>query len=273
VTGLTAGDSSWQQQGLRLRSFNGRLPKAVDQLAALQVQRLTRVDLRLWFVEADSSALSMVLARLSNLQQLHLVSMYDASLGAALTTLVQLPQLTLLECEGQWPREQQGGLQEASEVLASPVSEALQQLLAQPLPLRSLQLPHYQSLRLPVLNMALLTKLTELSTGGRELADKSVLPAQLQRVHFHSWDGAFSMAPLTRLQLKQLKHLSLRVDLEQPQLLLRLEQLPALTHLALQYDDLCEGQPAAATASAWPLLPQLRELEIGHHKPPSQPDW
>jgi hypothetical protein len=81
------------------------------------------------------------------------------------------------------------------------------------------------------------------------------------------------MAPLTRLELKQLQHLSVRVDFEQPQLLLQLAQLPALTHLALQYDEGCAGQPAAATASAWPLLPQLRELKIGHHTPPSPAQW
>jgi hypothetical protein len=81
------------------------------------------------------------------------------------------------------------------------------------------------------------------------------------------------MAPLTRLELKQLQHLSLRVDFEQPQLLLQLAQLPALTHLALQYDWQCEGQPAVATASAWPMLPQLRELEIDHDTAPGQPQW
>jgi hypothetical protein len=158
-------------------------------------------------------------------------------------------------------------------MLASPVSLALQQLLEQPLPLRSLRLPDYASFRLPVLNMALLTKLSELDTGMWELEDASVLPAQLQHVRFYSWVGADSMAPLTRLQLQQLQRLSVRVDFEQPQLLLQLVRLPALTHLALQYDDFCEGGAAAATASAWPLLPQLRQLEIDQHTPPSQPRW
>jgi hypothetical protein len=81
----------------------------------------------------DSSALSLALARLSNLQQLQLGGLYyrcdsmsDTSLGPALTALVQLPQLTLLECMGTW----------------QPMPPALQQLLAQPLPLRRLHLPH-----------------------------------------------------------------------------------------------------------------------------------
>jgi hypothetical protein len=83
------------------------LPKAADLLAALQVQHLTRVELHLWFIEPDGSALAMALAQLSNLQQPRLRSLRDASLGAALTTLVQLPQLTLLELAGQWPVTEQ----------------------------------------------------------------------------------------------------------------------------------------------------------------------
>jgi hypothetical protein len=59
VTEDTALESIQQQQGLRLHSFSSSLPKAVDMLAALQVQHLTRVDLSL-FRDAvtDSSALS-----------------------------------------------------------------------------------------------------------------------------------------------------------------------------------------------------------------------
>jgi hypothetical protein len=245
-------------------------------LAVLQVQHLTRVELS-FPIDAitDSSALSMALARLSNLQQLRVVGMSDASLGAAMTTLVQLPHLTSLRFDGEWPLVPL--LDEAQQpyrLLASPVPEALQQLLAQPLPLRSLQLslqPEIGSYQLPVLNMALLTKLTELSTGTCELAEATVLPAQLQRLHIHSWDGVHSLAPLTRLEQKQLQPLSVRVDFEQQQLLLQLAQLPALTHLALQYDQRCHEHAAAATASAWPLLPKLRELEIVHAVPPSQP--
>jgi hypothetical protein len=121
--------------------------------------------------------------------------------------------------------------------------------------------------------MALLTNLTELSTGSCEVAHATVLPAQLQRLHFHSWSGVDSVAPLTRLELQQLQHLSLRVDFNEPQLLLQLTQLQALTHLALQYDKYCNKHASAATASAWPMLPQLRELEIAHDKPLSRPQW
>jgi hypothetical protein len=95
-----------QQQGLRLRSFSSSLPKAVDMLAALQVQHLTHVELGILAAKTDSSALSMALARFSNLQQLQL-GYINASLGAALTTLVQLPQLTLLKCVGPLPWDSQ----------------------------------------------------------------------------------------------------------------------------------------------------------------------
>jgi hypothetical protein len=262
---------------LLLRSFSSSLLKATDMLSALQVQHLTHVKLSSSDKAViDSSALSMALARLSNLKQLHTGDMSDASLGAALTTLVQLFQLTLLECDSMWPLDWQDDLEEPTYVLATHVSLALQQLLAQPLPLRSLQLPYWGRYQLPVLNMALLTKLTELSTGNGGLAEATVLPTQLQWLQIHSSAGGHSIAPLTRLDLKQLQHLSVRGDVKQPQLLQRLQlaQLPALTHLALQYDAEYHRHTAAATASAWPLLPQLRELEIVHDwRPPSQSQW
>jgi hypothetical protein len=205
-----------QQQGLRLRSFSTGLPKAADMLAALQVQHLTSVELVFYNATTDSSALSSALARLSSLQQLRLDGMVDPSLGTSLTTLVQLPHLTSLELCGLWDSvplpEEQRPYRRCSDTPASPLSGALQQLLAQPLPLKSLQLPARLSYRLPVLNMALLTKLTELSTGNCELPEASVLPAQLQRLQFNSWAEAHSLDPLTRLQLKQLQRLSLRVD-------------------------------------------------------------
>jgi hypothetical protein len=205
--------------------------------------------------------------------------MSDASLGGALTTLVQLLQLTSLEFQGEWPSDRdEDGARWPKIALVSPVSRALQQLLDQPLPLRSLLLPEFVKdfgvYQLPVLNMAQLTNLTELSTGRGELVGGNALPTQLQRLLIQSSPGAHSIAPLTRLEPKQLQHLSLRVDFQQPQLLLQLAQLPALTHLALLHDEgHCTGQPAAATASAWQMLPQLRELDIRHGVPPSQAQW
>jgi hypothetical protein len=87
-----------------LHSFSSSLPKAVDMLAALQVQHLTCVELGFDHdAMTDSSALSMALALLSNLQQLHTGNINDATLSTALTTLVRLPHLTLLQFNGTWP--------------------------------------------------------------------------------------------------------------------------------------------------------------------------
>jgi hypothetical protein len=48
-----------QHQGLCLRSFSSSLPKAVDMLAALQVQHLTRVELNLYRAITDIVANTM----------------------------------------------------------------------------------------------------------------------------------------------------------------------------------------------------------------------
>lgn len=53
------------------------------------------------------------------------------------------------------------------------------------------------------------------------------------------------------------------MEFKQPQLLLQVAQLPALQHLTLHYSGFFSAsEAAAATASAWPLLPQLRELVL-----------
>jgi hypothetical protein len=110
--------------------------------------------------------------------------------------------------------------------------------------------------------MSLLTQLTELDVLCCLLPAASKLPAQLQRLRLNAqFDDTNSLAPVTRLQLKQLQHLTLRNGFTQPQQLLQLAQLPTLQHLHLWYGD--DATVAAATASAWPLLPQLCELEIG----------
>jgi hypothetical protein len=89
-----------------------------------------------------------------------------------------------------------------------------------------------------------------------------VLPAYLQQLAIQSAD-AVSLAPVTRLQPKQLRYFEVQVDFIQQQLLLQLTQLPALQHLKLVYN--CQGragEAAAADASSWALLPQLRDLVI-----------
>jgi hypothetical protein len=68
------------------------------------------------------------------------------------------------------------------------------------------------------------------------------------------------MAPVTRQQLKQLRHLRLKVNFTHQQRLLQLAQLPALHRLELEYSFAAAA--AAATAPAWGLLPQLQSLVV-----------
>jgi hypothetical protein len=138
------------------------------------------------------------------------------------------------------------------------VAVALQQLLAQPLPLQELEFR--LECELPALNLFNLSKLQQLRTSRCHVHGDSVLPATLQQLEFYASSRANNLAPVTGPQLKHLQHVTLRVDSEQLQPLLQLAQLPALQHLSLQYTSYTGGAAAAATAAAWLLLPQLREL-------------
>jgi hypothetical protein len=137
-----------------------------------------------------------------------------------------------------------------------PGKQALQQLLAQPLPLRHLELKYTRDL--PVLNMAALCQLEEFWSSN-ELPASCVLPAQLQRLTLYTCSVPSSLQVLTGLQ--QLQRLTLSVMFNEAQPLLHLALLPALQHITLQV----YGETAAAgTASAWPLLPQLQDLNVSY---------
>jgi hypothetical protein len=269
-----------QQHGLCLRSFSCSLPKAVDMLAVLHLDSLTHIELGLDQATTDSCTLTAVFAKLSSLQQLRLGSISDGQVGrAALSACAQLSKLTSMQFSGRWPRQwREAADGRPHQELSQPVSVALQQLLAQPLPLRELSME--LDCRLPVLDMALLTKLTKLDASGSCLPEDTVLPAQLHQLVLQSpcCGTATSLALVTRLQSNQLQHLSLSVEFtqqqqqqQQQQLQLQLAQLPSLQHLALQY---FHPATAGATASAWALLPQLRTLEIDFIvNIPSQEQW
>uniref|UniRef100_A0A383W7L2 RNI-like protein n=1 Tax=Tetradesmus obliquus TaxID=3088 RepID=A0A383W7L2_TETOB len=97
----------------------------------------------------------------------------------------------------------------------------------------------------------------------------SLTHLDLNLMHSPAMDGSALSAALARLSslqqlslsndsrhrgiARQLQRLTLAIYCEEPQQLLRLAQLPAVQHLALEY-----GAPhaAAATAAAWPQLPQ-----------------
>jgi hypothetical protein len=236
-----------QQRSWRLASFSSDLPGAADLLPLLPAYSLTYLSLDLQHekaVAADSSALSSALAGLRNLQFLRLSSKpesweEEASSASCLAGVAQLSQLTELQLLNDW----------------SDIDQPLQQLLAQPLPLRKLLL-HVQS-DLPDVNLAHLTQLELLDHRWHSLTPRSVLPQQLQRLQLGAVECAEDLEVL--MQLPSLQWLSILVRTEDHALLLQLAKHPSLQELALRYDG---SEEALATAAAWRQLPQLRELQM-----------
>jgi hypothetical protein len=224
-------------------------------LAALPAHSLTNLDVRSGLLgPVDGQAASAALARLSNLQQLRLRT-DSTDLYSCLAGLAQLSQLTSLELEHYARQASQAG-----------DPQQLQQLLAQPLPLRVLHL-HIGGSELPQLDMSNLTQLQVFSSWSQLDA---TFPPQLQQLTL----GGISTEQQVEavLKLQQLQRLKFDVCLPQPQLLARLAQLPALQHLVLQYNY--RVSEAAATASAWQQLPALRELDLDFEgEEASMQDW
>lgn len=224
-----------QQPGLQLQRFYSNWPRSAAMLADLPAQSLTALDLDFQLsIGVDGSSLSALLARLSSLQQLRLSTVgYDIRVPVScLAGIAGLRQLTELVLEGYWDEK---------------VEQPLQQLFAQPLPLRRLKL------RLPLVSLSSLTRLEEFETDCI-VHDGAVLPAQLQRLRLPYLE---STGAITALQ--QLQELRLGVEFQDRAELLRLAQLPSLRHVALRYKHVAY---AAETAAAWQHLPQLQELFI-----------
>jgi hypothetical protein len=216
-------------------------------LTALPAHSLTNLDVRLGLLgPVDGQAASAALARLTNLQQLQMTTS-GTDFYSCLPGVAQLSQLTSLKLTHFAVRTGQGG-----------DPQQLQQLLAQPLPLRELHL-HITlgGSELPQLDMAHLTQLQVLSIR-RQL--NATFPPQLQQL---TLEGTITEQQLEAvLQMQQLQRLKFSASrLQQPHLLARLAQLPDLQHLSLRYSYTSE---AAATASAWQQLPALCELEVGY---------
>jgi hypothetical protein len=250
---VTAQDKPAQQAAWCLASFSGHLA-GPGILAALPPHSLIHLDLNLldrYSSSAEAAALSDMLRRLSSLQQLCLGRPYgEASIasgaGNCLAGIVHLSRLTLLKLHGTWPD----------------IRQPLQQLLAQPLPLQQLDLNLADGSQLPV-NLAALTQLQELSTSCK-LPSGVQFPRSLRLPHCQDGDSLATAV----MPLRQLTYLSLSVRFQQCQPLLQLARLPALQHLGLTYHDTAD---AAATATAWPQLPQLRNLLIINcSDPPTQ---
>uniref|UniRef100_A0A383W3F1 F-box domain-containing protein n=1 Tax=Tetradesmus obliquus TaxID=3088 RepID=A0A383W3F1_TETOB len=207
----------------------------------------------------SGEAFAAALGKLRSLRQLRLGNtghwQHNLELpGDRLAGVLQLSQLTSLTLEGSW----------------SDIGQPLAQLLERPPPLQRLQLK-LSCEPLPVLNMAALTQLESLAVAGpADMLEGAVMPAQLVQLHYGNIKSGSSLSVLMGLQ--QLQHLSLdlgRMAAGSHDLLLRLQQLPALRHLTLQY-----RAPTAAAASApvWAKLPQLHALHFLFSRSSFEPD-
>jgi hypothetical protein len=175
----------------QLASFSSNCLVDAYVLESLAIHSLTHLDIAFNPIGASSGpALAATLTRLSNLQHLSLFSTADGRslAGSCLAGVGQLSRLTSLQLQGRWRDFQL----------------PLQQMLAQQLALRKLQL----GMRgLQGLKIAHLTRLEELSV--QTLPAGATLPEQLQHLQLTHAD-ATSMEQV--LLLQQLQSLSLHVD-------------------------------------------------------------
>jgi hypothetical protein len=244
VGGHTAAQQQ-QQEGWRLASFSSDLPRA-ELLAALPAHSLTHLDIYAGSCSTrsgeGSNAIAASLARLTSLQHLELWIGTDGIPVSVLAGVAQLSQLTALTLQGWWDG----------------IKQPLEQLLAQQLPLRKLDVSMRDDIRdspQPVLDIKHLTTLEQLSTVG-QLPEGSALPAQLKQLQLEQCSASNFAAVMP---LQQLQRLNLYIVTDSAGEVARLAQLPALQHLTLSYTTL---RLAAATAHVWRQLPQLQELHV-----------
>jgi hypothetical protein len=186
------------------------------------------------------------LARLSNLQHLQLDSRRGGMPGSCLAGVAQLSKLTQLQI---------GNI--GIDSLQSDVHEPLQQLLAQPLPLRLLEVDMQE---LQELDLTALTQLEELVTDGFNKWSK--LPCQLRSVKLTGVRNDGTSKPLKELQQLQRLDACISVDSDATKQILKLApRLPRLTHLGLSYTYAWD---AVAASHTWRKLPQLRELSFDY---------
>jgi hypothetical protein len=255
LPGVRLMQQQQQQQRLRLVSFSTDWLGTPATISALPAHSLTHLDLAWPHSETPASeAMVAALGQLTSLRQLSMGPYQgEGSFPSSLLSAVPyMSQLTLLELAGGFESERK--------------TQALQQLLLLPLPLQRLQI---SSKWLPALSYEALTQLTELSTA--DIYDSSKLPTQLQQLQAKVGLFARGLDAVTGLQQLQRIRLSGFASAEE---LLQLKQLPALQHLALQYET-CSH--AVAAARAWPQLQQLQELEVlydnGHPRNPNRQQW
>jgi hypothetical protein len=238
-----------EQRGWRLASFSSNLPGAPALLHVLPGHSLTHLHFNLQPGAAAERALAGLtqLAGLSSLQQLDLKSScaMHAMPDGCLAGLAQLSGLTSLKVTGAW----------------NGVFKQLQQLLAQPLPLRKLvqygvDISDEDSDTPSALpSLAHLTQLTEVVSRNC-MADELLLqlPSSLCSLRV---SRVTDPAPI--LALQQLQCLSLYPAFREQSQVLELAQLPRLTALELVYREV---KVVAAAAPTWALLPPLQDIDL-----------
>jgi hypothetical protein len=241
-----AAASGWTlgtQQQQRLNNISSiTMGGDAAMLRALPAHSLTSLELYGLEPTPSRSAVCAALAGLSSLRQLCV----NASVSG-LAGIAQLSQLTFLEV---WGVDEEHHAE-------------LQQLLAQPLPLRVLHLETCEEM--PLLDLSHLAKLHGFSIGTEQHA---IFPPQLQQLEL-SWLPAEQYSALMPLQ--QLHHLRFLVYDEDPSPLLRLAQLPVLQQLSLEYNF---ASHAAGTAAAWREMRPLCELGLEcDNQLPSMQQW
>jgi hypothetical protein len=192
VAGQDRQQLQQQQPGLRLDSFSSDAVWAVALLDVLPAASMTclKVDLdgsRQWHNERehDKAALAAAVSRLTNLRQLQFEGSTCGGLGNCLPVIAQLSKLTCLTVNG--------------DTVDDGCERALQQLLAQPLPLRELHIDVFDQQELPVLDLGRLQQLQEFTTS-RLLPQGSVLPTQLRRLQLGECQPSLHLAAVMPLQ-------------------------------------------------------------------------
>jgi hypothetical protein len=242
----TAATVQQQQQSVRLPNISS-ITMAGDgaMLRVLPAHSLTHLSLQRLPCSSGSATAAAALAKLSNLQQLHIQTSFygktesDSNLGSFLTGVTQLSRLTSLELD---------------HVDSSQVEDLLQ-VIAQPLHLRVLRLKWVD--KLSKLDLSHHTQLQDFSANAGSEGRDVIFPPQLQQLELGGVASSTQVEDL--MALRHLQRLKLDIYFEETALLLRLTQLPALQQLMLRYGH---SRFAVGTAAAWPQLPQLNELVV-----------
>uniref|UniRef100_A0A383VTL5 F-box domain-containing protein n=1 Tax=Tetradesmus obliquus TaxID=3088 RepID=A0A383VTL5_TETOB len=259
--------------GAQLRSFSTRIVRSPALLCALPAAALTRLELQhssAWrsSLDLNSSSIAAALTQLSNLRSLQLAgSVGDACMAA----VGQLAKLTGLSVDSDRTSCQAAG-------------SCHQQMLPPQLQQMTLKVSNGGAARITLQHVTALRDLNLLLVDCRAAAGSS-LPASLTALTLGVYTtppgealvatvlsalttatipapgaaaAAASMQHLNMTALQQLQRLTASNCLQQPQLLVSLSAVTALTYISLQYD----ATFAVQAAPAWQHLSALHSLYL-----------